>query len=77
MRFAVIGTGAIVEKFISAGSQVPGFSLYAVYSRSKERGQAFAAEQAADKVARAADQRLAALVSRAEDRDALNFIVQP
>lgn len=40
MRFAVIGTGAIVEKFISAGSQVPGFSLYAVYSRSKERGQA-------------------------------------
>ena len=49
MRFAVIGTGAIVEKFISAGSQVPGFSLYAVYSRSKERGQAFAAEHGAQR----------------------------
>ncbi|MGI5883670.1 MAG: Gfo/Idh/MocA family protein [Candidatus Spyradocola sp.] len=47
MRFAVIGTGAIVEKFLSAGSQVPDFSLYAVYSRTKERGQAFAAAHGA------------------------------
>ena len=39
--------------------------------------QGVAADQAADEVGRAADQRLAALVYRAEDRDALDLIVQP
>ena len=47
MRFAVIGTGAIVEKFLAAARSVPEFSLAAVYSRTEERGAAFAAAQGA------------------------------
>ncbi len=42
MRFGVIGTGAIVEKFIEAGRKCEGFTLQAVYSRTMERAQAFA-----------------------------------
>ena len=42
MRFAVIGSGTIVEKMIAAGKLVKGFELYAVCSRTQERAQAFA-----------------------------------
>ena len=37
MRFAVIGSGSIVEKFISAGRLCEDFELYAVCSRTRER----------------------------------------
>lgn len=47
MRFAVIGSGNIVEKFISAARTCEGFELYAVCSRTKERAEAFAAQQGA------------------------------
>ena len=47
MRFAVIGSGNIVEKFISAARTCEGFELYAVYSRTKERAEEFAAQQGA------------------------------
>ena len=43
MRFAVIGSGSIVEKFISAGRLCENFELYAVYSRTQERAEEFAA----------------------------------
>lgn len=47
MRFAVIGSGTIVEKMIAAGKLVKGFELYAVCSRTQERAQAFAQAQGA------------------------------
>jgi len=47
MRFAVIGSGNIVEKFISAARTCEGFELYAVCSRTKERAEEFAAQQGA------------------------------
>lgn len=47
MRFAVIGSGNIVEKFISAARTCEGFELYAVCSRTRERAEAFAAQQGA------------------------------
>lgn len=49
MRFAVIGSGSIVEKFISAGRLCENFELYAVYSRTQERAEEFAAQQGAKK----------------------------
>lgn len=49
MRFAVIGSGNIVEKFISAARTCEGFELYAVCSRTRERAEAFAAQQGAKK----------------------------
>lgn len=49
MRFAVIGSGSIVEKFISAGRLCEGFELYTVCSRTRERAEAFAAQQGAKK----------------------------
>ncbi len=49
MRFAVIGSGSIVEKFISAARLCPGFELYAVCSRSMERAKAFAEQVHAPK----------------------------
>ena len=52
MRFAVIGTGAIVEKFLAAARSVPEFSLAAVYSRTEERGAAFAAAQGNEQLIR-------------------------
>ena len=47
MKFAVIGSGTIVEKFISAGRLVKDFELVAVYSRTEERAKEFAAAQCA------------------------------
>ena len=49
MRFAVIGSGSIVEKFISAGRLCEDFELYAVCSRTRERAEQFAAQQGAKK----------------------------
>ena len=49
MRFAVIGSGSIVEKFISAARLCPGFELYAVCSRTIERARAFAEQMHAPK----------------------------
>ena len=47
MRFAAIGTGNIVEKFIEAGRLCEGFALVAVYSRDMARARQFANEQGA------------------------------
>lgn len=49
MRFAVIGSGSIVEKFLSAARLCPGFELYAVCSRTMERAKAFAEQVHAPK----------------------------
>lgn len=42
MRFSTVGTGNIVEKMINGGKLCEDFELYGVYSRSEERGSAFA-----------------------------------
>lgn len=44
IRFGIIGTNVITEQFIKAASQCDGFELNAIYSRTEERGQAFATE---------------------------------
>lgn len=42
VRFGIIGTNSITDRFLEAALQTDGFSLDAVYSRSRERGEAFA-----------------------------------
>ncbi len=42
IKFGIIGTGWIVEEFVKGTALVDGLELSAVYSRSKERGAAFA-----------------------------------
>lgn len=42
MKFGIIGTGSITEKFISNASLNPGFEAAALLSRSRERGEEFA-----------------------------------
>lgn len=42
MRFAVIGSGNIVDHFIAAGRKCEGFELCAVYSRNLARAREFA-----------------------------------
>lgn len=44
MKLAVIGTGWIVKSFIDGLKFAPDFELFAVYSRSRERGETFAKE---------------------------------
>jgi scyllo-inositol 2-dehydrogenase (NADP+) len=44
IRFGVIGTNWITERFIKAASEVEGFVLTAVYSRTEERAKEFAAK---------------------------------
>ena len=44
MKLAVIGTGWIVKSFIDGLKFAPDFELFAVYSRSRERGEKFAKE---------------------------------
>lgn len=39
MKLAVIGTGWIVKSFIDGLKFAPDFELFAVYSRSRERGE--------------------------------------
>ncbi|NHN35361.1 Gfo/Idh/MocA family protein [Paenibacillus agricola] len=43
IRFGIIGTNRITEQFIEAGRTCEGFVLSAVYSRTEERAQEFAA----------------------------------
>lgn len=50
MRFGVIGTNWITEEFIAAGREVSGFSLAAVYSRTRERAEQFAEKHGAPHV---------------------------
>ncbi|SEH48920.1 Predicted dehydrogenase [Halobacillus karajensis] len=47
VRFGIIGTNTITEKFIQAGKQHGQFELQAVYSRSKERAESFASQHGA------------------------------
>lgn len=42
VRFGVVGTNWITEEFIKAASEVNGFELTAVYSRTQERAEEFA-----------------------------------
>ncbi|MRH44566.1 oxidoreductase [Aquibacillus halophilus] len=42
VRFGIIGTNWITEKFINAASEVDDFSLTAIYSRTQERATEFA-----------------------------------
>ena len=42
MKFGIIGTNWITDRFIKAALQHPEFSIGAVYSRAEETGQAFA-----------------------------------
>ena len=44
MNFAIIGTNFISDWFMSAGSHCEGFHVQAVYSRTMEKGKAFAAK---------------------------------
>ncbi|MFE5321220.1 Gfo/Idh/MocA family protein [Paenibacillus sp. NPDC056579] len=44
VRFGIIGTNKITEQFIHAARQAEGFVLSAVYSRTEERAQEFAAK---------------------------------
>lgn len=50
VKFAVIGTGWIVEEFVKGCKLVDGLEFWAVYSRSYEKGMAFAKAFGADKV---------------------------
>ncbi|WP_445490646.1 Gfo/Idh/MocA family protein [Niallia sp. 03133] len=47
VRFGIIGTNWITETFIQAAKQIEDFSLTAVYSRSKEKGDSFAEKHGA------------------------------
>ncbi len=42
MKFAIIGTGEISEKFIKCGNMCENFEAYALLSRNEERGNDFA-----------------------------------
>lgn len=42
MRFGIIGTNWITDRLIAAGKKHPEFSIEAVYSRTEEKGRAFA-----------------------------------
>ena len=50
MKFAVIGTNAITDRFLKAAMQIPDFELAAVYSRTIETGRTFAERYRVSKV---------------------------
>ncbi|MCY7494429.1 Gfo/Idh/MocA family protein [Bacillus safensis] len=50
IRFAVIGTNWITDRFLQAGEELADFTCTAVYSRSAEKGQAFAEKYGIDTV---------------------------
>ena len=50
IKYSVIGTSWITKAFIDGAKLVPELSLSGVFSRTKERGEAFAAETGAKKV---------------------------
>lgn len=66
MRIATIGTGKIVEKFISAVGDVENAQWVAVYSRKEETGRAFANQWGISKVYTDFDRML--------QEDEINFI---
>lgn len=47
VRFAVIGTNWITDRFLEAAKQVQGFQLKAVYSRTDDRAKAYASQHGA------------------------------
>jgi scyllo-inositol 2-dehydrogenase (NADP+) len=49
-RYATIGTSSIVELCLGAGAGVPGFEHTVVYSRDRERGEAFTARHGSARV---------------------------
>jgi len=57
-RFAVIGTNWITERFLQAALEAEEFLLTAVYSRTEEKGRAFAAKYADPDVYTDLDQML-------------------
>ncbi|MFT8321699.1 MAG: Gfo/Idh/MocA family oxidoreductase [Bacillus sp. (in: firmicutes)] len=50
VRFGIVGTNWITESFIQAAKQIEDFSLTAVYSRTKEKGESFAGKYGAENV---------------------------
>ena len=44
VRFGIIGTNWITEKFVTAASEVEGFKLAAVYSRTEDKAKQFASK---------------------------------
>jgi scyllo-inositol 2-dehydrogenase (NADP+) len=48
LKFGVIGTNWITESFIKAASDVEGFTLSAVYSRTEEKAKEFAGKNGAE-----------------------------
>ncbi|MER0141669.1 Gfo/Idh/MocA family oxidoreductase [Bacillus safensis subsp. safensis] len=50
IRFAVIGTNWITDRFLQAGEELADFTCTAVFSRSAEKGQAFAEKYGIDTV---------------------------
>lgn len=50
MKFGIIGTNWITDRFIKAAQQHPDFHIGAVYSRSEETGRAFAEKYGVDAV---------------------------
>lgn len=60
MRIGTVGSGSVVANFISAAREVSGVEITAVYSRTSERAQAFAAEQKVNDVYTCRDEFLTA-----------------
>ena len=50
MKFGIIGTNWITDRFLKAAAQHPSFTLSAVYSRKEETGRAFAEKYGVDSV---------------------------
>lgn len=50
IRFATVGTGWIVDYFLEGAAMVEGFVHTAVYSRTEEKGRAFAKKHGVEKV---------------------------
>ena len=64
MKLAVIGTGWIVKSFIDGLKFAPDFELFAVYSRSRERGEKFAKENGISTVYTSLDELAASPADR-------------
>lgn len=48
IRFAIIGTNWITDRFLESAAEIEDFQLTAVYSRSAERAAEFAAKHNAE-----------------------------
>ena len=71
IRFGVIGTNSITEKFIKSACQNDKFQLNAVYSRTSERGKEFALKYGVDQVYTSLDE-----MAQSSDIDAV-YIASP